>query len=433
MLLLHLKNKINSFTEDHHISTTRRETGSDSYQGSNRDHVDSITTQVVNSPAYQDAHKILSAEPDKQWLYELESIPYAVQDAPAENPLFGWASNKYEDKQNANYQYCMELIRDLMARYHEWKNSLPVTQAQQYADAGYNAAITGDGLSPSTTGTPSSPTASPSSMESMSVADTLSSVVGTVMSIDQGIVAWFNQFKDVSQFNKGYDLQLKDMDLDFAKFNKELADHGIFGITPEYTANQVVARLYNSEYFDNQQVRQIIDQFNLETEHHFAVGLNNDILDNLKEFTTLRYDIFKSNVELQKLLNERSMKQAQYESGYYGNDPESFGQHMGYYDVHQAASETESLEYDSQIAEIESKISKALGDYVDKLESKSNRGDATATYLLNQILSGITPYDVGAAQKGGQKVYRDASYIGPAMQGVGSAMSLIGKRGKGSN
>ena len=71
-----------------------------------------IADQVRKSNAYITAYEIFSQLSDKSWLNRLLAIPTSVQDAPStwfdENGL----SNKYQDKQNANYQYCIQQIQN---------------------------------------------------------------------------------------------------------------------------------------------------------------------------------------------------------------------------------------------------------------------------------------------------------------------------------
>lgn len=187
-----------------------------------------IAEQVINSPAYQSAHAVLSQESDKSWLQRLEMIPYSVSDASETFLDNIGLSNKYNDKQDANYQYCMEQISALMAEYQQWKNSLPVTQSQQFADAGVNSAITGQGLggsSISNVGVSSNP----STLESTNVGDFFNTVVDKFLNLSSGTLDWISKFNEISLNNRRLEY---DQDSSFASFVSELAKDGV--IVPDY-------------------------------------------------------------------------------------------------------------------------------------------------------------------------------------------------------
>lgn len=179
--------------------------------------------QVINSPAYQSAYQVLSAESDKSWLQRLEMIPYSVDDA---NQTFfdkiGFSSN-YEDKQDANYQYCMEQISALMAEYQSWRNSLPVTQVQQLADAGINSAITGANISGSSI--PNVGVSSdPSRLQSTNVGEYVHNFVDRFLNLSSGVLDWIGKFNEISLNNSRFKY---DQDSSFADFVSQLSKDGI--------------------------------------------------------------------------------------------------------------------------------------------------------------------------------------------------------------
>lgn len=182
-----------------------------------------IAEQVINSPAYKSALQVLSQESDKSWLQRLEMIPYSVSDA---NETFLdniGLSNKYEDKQDANYQYCLEQIQALMAEYQSWKNSLPTNQVQQLSDAGINSAITGQGVSGSSipnVGVSSNP----STLESTNVGDFFNTIVDKFLNLSSGTLDWISKFNEISLNNRRLSY---DQDFSFASFVSELAKDGI--------------------------------------------------------------------------------------------------------------------------------------------------------------------------------------------------------------
>lgn len=118
---------------------------------------------VMSSQLYKDAYDYLSK--DSQYgaifLQRLKAIPYAYAGTNQNDwqehfveGLLGIASN-YTKNLTESFNQAMDAIRAIIESYQSFINSLPETQRQQLADAGYNAAITGDGLSASSVGSAS--------------------------------------------------------------------------------------------------------------------------------------------------------------------------------------------------------------------------------------------------------------------------------------
>lgn len=118
---------------------------------------------VMSSQLYKDAYEYLSK--DSQYgaifLQRLKAIPYAYagtnQNGWQKNfveHFLGIASN-YTKNLTESFNQAMDAIRSIVENYQSFINSLPETQRQQQADAGYNAAITGDALSASSMGSAS--------------------------------------------------------------------------------------------------------------------------------------------------------------------------------------------------------------------------------------------------------------------------------------
>lgn len=212
------------------ITTNRYSTGSTPVRDSNSSprpetagYNSVIARQVINSPAYQSAYDVLSAEPDKSWLQRLEMIPYSVDD-PEQTLLDNVGlSTAFQDKQDANYQYCMEQISALMSEYQTWKNTLPVTQVQQMADAGINSAITGaniQGSSIPNVGVSSDP----SRLQSTNVGEYVHNFVDRFLNLSSGVLDWIGKFNEISLNNR----RLKyDQDSSFADFVSHLSKDGI--------------------------------------------------------------------------------------------------------------------------------------------------------------------------------------------------------------
>lgn len=113
----------------------------------------SLAEMIINSPTYQQAYELFSGLNDESWLNELELIPHSFAD-PSNT---GWdelgLSNNYEDAMRQSFQDAMMQIRQLVSNYYAHVQSLPSTQVQQLADAGINAAVTGQGIDGATRST----------------------------------------------------------------------------------------------------------------------------------------------------------------------------------------------------------------------------------------------------------------------------------------
>lgn len=156
----------------------------------------SIARKIINSPTYQNALKIFTAESDKQWLQRLELIPFSVTDA--NSTIFDeWnISNGYADKTFASYQFAMEQITNLVSEYYQYKNTLPVNQVQQFADAGINSAITGQGIDGSSIN-PQSASTNPSSISSTNAGDILSVASNFILDATTGLSSVVKNFREL--------------------------------------------------------------------------------------------------------------------------------------------------------------------------------------------------------------------------------------------
>lgn len=220
-----------------------------------------IAEQVMNSPAYKSAYNILSQESDKSWLQRLEMIPYSVSDASKTFLDDFGLSNNFNDKQDANYQYCMEQISALMAEYQSWKNSLPTTQVQQLSDAGVNSAITGQGINGSSipdVGT----TINPSALQSTNVGDFVGHMVDRFLNLSSGVLDWIGKFNEISLANRRFSY---DQESAFAEFVNELSKDGIIIDREIKSFHDLLDSKYeyDTSWYDNanSRAKQLYNQF----------------------------------------------------------------------------------------------------------------------------------------------------------------------------
>lgn len=120
------------------------------------ENVEIIARLIKDSQLYQQAYQIFSS--DKSYgvafLQQLEIIPYSTTSVDSNfwdsiTDAFGGTS-KYENQITDIFNTAMDEIRALVQNYYTFKNSLPIEQVQQLAEAGINASVTGQGVTPST-------------------------------------------------------------------------------------------------------------------------------------------------------------------------------------------------------------------------------------------------------------------------------------------
>lgn len=124
---------------------------------------DPLVRLIVSSSIYKQAYKIFSSDSQygTPFLRQLEMIPnqFSVR-APnfwdnLSNILGG--TSDYDNLINDAFNQAMDEIRVLVQNYYTFINSLPREQVEQLAEAGINAGVTGEGVTPSSM--PSDPVA----------------------------------------------------------------------------------------------------------------------------------------------------------------------------------------------------------------------------------------------------------------------------------
>lgn len=115
-----------------------------------------VSDLILSSSVYNQAYSIFSNDRSygQPYLQQLKTIPYAhsVRDENFWDSVangFG-ATSGFETAVQDAYNVAMDEIRSLLSQYYAFRNSLPSEQVQQMAEAGVNAALTGEGITPST-------------------------------------------------------------------------------------------------------------------------------------------------------------------------------------------------------------------------------------------------------------------------------------------
>ena len=114
-----------------------------------------IANLIKQSPLYQQAYQVFSSDTryGSPYLSQLQAIPYSatsVDPSFIDNLAeFFNITSAYEKRIADIYNNAMTEIQNLLSAYYDFRNSLPVEQVQQLADAGINSAVTGQGIVPS--------------------------------------------------------------------------------------------------------------------------------------------------------------------------------------------------------------------------------------------------------------------------------------------
>lgn len=116
---------------------------------------DSLVQLIKDSSLYKQAYEIFSSDTQygTPFLRQLEMIPYdfSIRDPNFWDEVlnfFGGTSD-WENLISDTFNSAMDEIRLLVQNYYTFINGLPREQVEQLAEAGINASITGEGISPS--------------------------------------------------------------------------------------------------------------------------------------------------------------------------------------------------------------------------------------------------------------------------------------------
>lgn len=394
---------INSISNDNPTSRYNTDSGSVGHSSFNRNGETGVSItlaqRVISSIPYQQAFALFSSLTDKSWLQRLQAIPYSVDDA---NSTFlddlGAVSN-YEDKQDANYQYCMEQISALLAEYQSWNNSLPSTQANQLSQIGLNSAITGSNIQGSqipNVGVASDPSALPSA----NVADFLLNTADFITSAVNGFADLKLKFKDFD-LNK----KVSDFNIDLAKsqFIKDVKIYSrengidIIGLNDWDSLKDWIVN-------DPSKISGFIkSQYELGRTHSYYAPLFNELFKQypyLKDFPLLGYgdgstyvdsissyaDTYDGMSDVASSLFELHQNQESFKLYL-----DKYNSEIAMYDVRTAEYASKSAEHQSKIHEYEAINKQLYTDLVKRLINSPNSSDQA---LGMKILTGWMRKDV---------------------------------------
>lgn len=114
-----------------------------------------LRIQIINSRLFAQATELFTADHQYGNIYltELKAIPekYSIPDRTFWSGVAeSWGvTSKFEENLVNGFNSAMAEIDQLIKSFFTFKNTLPKEQVSQMADAGYNSALTGEGLEPS--------------------------------------------------------------------------------------------------------------------------------------------------------------------------------------------------------------------------------------------------------------------------------------------
>lgn len=344
-------------------------------------------TGIRATPSYKQAYELFSKIEDKRWLQRLESIADSVPHYSANNvfqELFnpGEIANKNQEAISLGVQQIQQLVAD----YQEYTNSLPSTQAQQFADANLNPltqSFSGSNINPSitpqTAGTP----------EVTPVTDIISGLVGVVSSVSGGLLSFassaFNVYKTlndarISERNQLVDFASKGITLPDSLISKKNRPFNSMLAVDKFTSKNAIKN--ESEYLKT----------NLENrfESDFFGRFFNDyeLNDVFKDISDLNFQIYQleRSSQLQSLKSKKS--QDIYNQEYFDNADASLAADSvdSQNDINIQKNDFESSYYSNQKT-----IEKSFNSLIRKWHDKANEGSVFHQFLLlNLRTSGNT-------------------------------------------
>lgn len=327
---------------------------------------------IRQTPAYKQAFELFSKLDDKKWLMRLESIADSVPYYEASNGLNDlFNHDKYLNKNKEAVSLGVQQINALIAEYQEFQNSLPSTQAQQFADANLNP------LTQNYSGSDINPQVSPTSVgvpEITPTSEIISSLVSLATSASGGLMSFISS--GVSMFQSFQDLKIKER-----QNLIDLASKGIVPSSKEVTFSNrefLEKRLFPSAFAQGSSNRQHFENLMSEIEGSLTSDLfgrffnSSDVSDAFKDLSELNYEIFmndyrKRNSQLKRETSENVLKNEVFNQV----DPNLESERMNMSNISSIeASKTSSVKYKSERS-IENTFNQILQKWIKQAQSGS--------------------------------------------------------------
>lgn len=267
-----------------------------------------------------------------------------------------------------------------MAEYYAWKNSLPITQVDQAQAAGYNSAITGQGVDPSSQN-PAMLQSDPTALQSTDSMAMLQSFVSMLSSATGGITSIVqsgaNMYKAIRDTKRADDKQLFD-------FYNYLNENG-FNIVSSKDGKSIDFDSLVKQY--EIAPRKIAAyQKQLEAKYKSSAGM--DYWAHVDEFMIddVQRDLVRISYEATKSQYESANQKSIYERDYFSHINPS---NMAEYDEATA-------KYNSEMSKLrfqqDSKFNSLYWEIVDKWKEKADNGSWIHQDLLCKLLTGYSPF-----------------------------------------
>lgn len=401
-----INTKSNNFSRDiSSVDSSTREGGT-SY---GRDHGIGTSTStgrvdpfdVKNSSAYQVAYSLFVDLPDQSWFNRLQAIasdPRTPADTLGDS--FGITNNAETNRANV-YNSQINSINELISQYYEHVNSLPVTQKQQFADAGVNYSLmgnqTGSSYGTAQQGLSTSSTPSPSSL------DFITQAVGTITSVVGAVANTYKAFSEVS-INRGklsHSFLSLDQDKDkfLTAFTEQLSSQGFDLTDLKFEDFDDVRDFFASNIGDpvtqSRLTKALIDNTNASVDwapyqHLFSDPETGDLLLDPNKLFTNAFDVSNRD-ELDSIMEDfcaYNLQIRMFDSIYKRNMSEFNSIYSEYLDPNDEATafnvanarEISQGKYESAVSDIKSSF---VRTFADKYKKTNNPG---AKYALMEIL-----------------------------------------------
>lgn len=342
--------------------------------------------EIINSSVYQEAKELFSKEENKQWLTRLQAIVSSAQTYTAQNP-FSQLFNKQQiaDKNKEVISNALLQIQQLIAEYQQYRNSLPSTQAQQYSDAGLNP------LSQSYSGSSITPNVSAQSAgvpETTPLNTIIESLIGSVLSISNGIMSFVSSGIEMSN-------KIKSNELDNIKNFSDLIGKG-FVLNPNLFPKKYrkfIENIQTSEVNEAALSGKILETRKNLFENLYIDGFSNffdetDISDIMKDLARLKITSIKADYRNNILSKNKDSEYLE------SSDPniraisenQKHAYDANYFTYRDPLAQVDSENTSDELSIERNRNNKALeSEFSDMLKSwqkKSNEGNILYSWLL---------------------------------------------------
>lgn len=250
---------------------------------------------IRQTPAYKHAYELFSKLDDKKWLMRLEAIADSV---PYYEPN-SWLSEmfnqeKYWNKNKEAVSLGVQQINALVAEYQEFQNSLPETQAQQFADANLNPltqSYGGSNINPQNTiNSVGVPDITPTSEIVGSLVSLASSASGGLMSFLSTGIGIYKSISELKFRERDQLIQMAGKGVlpsskDVMKGNKQFLENKLFP--------SAYAKSSNSKQYIESNENQILGT--LSADLYGTIFNQEDVTDAYKDLSKLNFEIFMND------------------------------------------------------------------------------------------------------------------------------------------